>query len=402
MKRVVFVDEKIVLPLADDAPIKYDLKLAVPLLATLSYKNISENVRLWMFANYFQLTCRKKLASKMRYNHLHIYDVYNPFIIRYYKAINRKYIKNNDIIQTIKNKIKEQHYIYVKLDRYYLPGFDEYMKTHIYHTECIYGYDVKNEELYIIGFLNLSKSKLKKTVIKFNDFYAAISSTLDFQKNIVITFDRVNTQQKLDFDYEFILDKLNWYLKSKLPFDYICETNKEKYTVFSWDFPINQLYGFKALEQLGDTIQFLVKRKQFSRARLMLQIILEFEILMKDRLEFMFNEDLLPSQTETLINEYKIVVSSYEFVRNLFIKYEIRKDENDLNKVLEYLNSIIKKEKDLLTKIINISKKENSIKRKKIFRNQLVKFKKFFYLYTIFPIFQITKSIYRVLFNNRM
>lgn len=395
------MNHKFILPLSDESPIRYDLKMAVPLMAVLACSNIATDAKNWIYSNYMQLVCRKRLSKIIKYNHFHIYDAQNIFVFRRFRIINQNDCQKQNILQDFLRYINEENYIYVKLDRYYLSNFTGYNENHILHTECIYGYDIIQRELYSVGFPNLSNGKLEKTIIKFDDFINALNSTIKIKKRIVVTLDMLNKEQKFEFNYNTVFQQLEYYVNSVLPIEHICETNKDKYTVLSWDFPINQIYGISAANRLTEMIPDLVKRKQFSRVRIMLQALLEFEELMFERLSFLYKNNCFTQESKHLIDSYKEIVKKYEIIRNIFIKYEYQQEPERLKKIQNLLYNNLNEEKEIISKLIysesNIANTSKSKSFQKKLKKIFIRFRNVFYYYFYFSTKQILKSVWCIL-----
>lgn len=57
-----------------------------------------------------------------------------------------------DIVELIRDEIKEGWYVYICIDEFYIPERDVYQKEHFLHDCLVYGFDDSKKEFYIIGY----------------------------------------------------------------------------------------------------------------------------------------------------------------------------------------------------------------------------------------------------------
>lgn len=57
-----------------------------------------------------------------------------------------------DIVELIRNKIKEGWYVYICIDEFFIPERKAYQKEHYIHDCLVYGFDDTKNEFYIIGY----------------------------------------------------------------------------------------------------------------------------------------------------------------------------------------------------------------------------------------------------------
>lgn len=341
---------KKILPLSDEAPITYDLRLAIPLMAAFSDDSIKDDVWNWILTNYTQLVCKNKINNNIPYNFLHVYDPYKPFIKRKFERHYRYFWKNPEkTLNYIIKKISLGHYVHLKMDRYFLKGFEGYNVRHIMHTECIYGYDLNRKELYVIGYLNLSKASLKTIVISFDDFLIAFESFLHQKLSHTITFDKINSEFKYQINYKKMAIGLKNYIDSKMSFEYIFESNIKKYSVFSWDFPIKCSFGCSSINNISNMLLLNVNYNRQSKIKIILQAVLEFHRIMLKRIDYFYNQGIIDVNIK---REYEAIVTQYETIKFLYLKYMVRKDSNLIQRIAEQLNATNKKSKDLLNFVL--------------------------------------------------
>lgn len=353
--------ERTILPLIDNAPISYDLRMAVPIMAALSHREIQKNVWEWMYVFYTQIACKTKITPKTSYKRFHIYDPYNPFIKRRFELhTSNKWKNKNAILEYVINNIDNGYYVHLKMDRFYMPGFMGYNNMHTMHTECVYGYDIKKQELYVIGFPEFANSKLKKMKLSFDNFVAAFDSFVSSNALHTITKDKVIKSTSYRFKSSLLRKQLKRYLKSKCSPAYLLSTNIKKQTVFAWDFPVNSCFGIK-------TISFLVELLELEHMgqnseyplRIMFHTLYEFTKLMSLRLLYLSENGYIE---DSITEEYQKHCEEYLLIRNLYIKYETNNNKDILFRIINRLEGCIAKETELMQRAI----KDLSSKKKRI------------------------------------
>lgn len=355
------MSDRNILPLSDDAPVSYDLRLAVPIMAALSHKEIQQDVWEWLYVFYTQIVCKTKITKRTSYKRFHIYDPYNPFIKRRFELhTSNKWKNKKNIIEYVINNIDNGYYVHLKMDRFYMPGFMGYKQQHTMHTECVYGYDIKQQELYIIGFPEFANSKLKKIKLSFNDFINAFDSFASSNALHTITKDKVVKNNQYSFNPVLLKKQLKRYLNSKRSTAYLLSTNIKKQTVFAWDFPMNSCFGIK-------TISFFVRLLELEHMgqnseyplRIMFHALYEFTHLMSLRLLYLSENKYIE---KGIAEEYKKHSKEYLLIRNLYIKYEITDNEDILVRIINRLERCIICETELIQKTIKeLSVKKNCI-----------------------------------------
>lgn len=355
---------KKVLSLSNDTPITYDLRLAVPLMAALSYPKLEKSVWQWIFTNYTQIVCKKTKNNTMKYNHFHIFDPYNPFIKRTFELFFRFNFTAKEMLKHIINKIDKGIYVYIKLDRYYMPGYYGHNEEHYCHTECIYGYDVSNEELYLIGFPDLADSNLKRKTIKFYDFINAFNSFRERNRIYTITYDSVNVNASYSTDYSSLYKQTKNYSESQMSFIDICALNQKKKTIFSWDFPSRSVYGIQAANEINNVITIFAKTNRKKQIRTILHAICEFENIMLLRIKFLSQSCSFSNQLQLFVGNYESICKEYEIVKKMFLKYELTQNEDYLSKIQSRIKQAQEFEKKTINEFLTLLSPEDNQRKK--------------------------------------
>lgn len=344
------IDNKIILPLSDESPITYDLRLAIPLMASLGHDSIKEDVWNWIITNYTQLVCKKVISSNIPYNYFHIYDPFNPFIVRKFECHYRSFWKNpKRTLEYVIESITNGNYVHMKMDRYFMPNFGGYKEFHMMHTECIYGFDLDAEELYLIGFTEFANSSLKRVRLSFDNFLLAIESYFNKNNVCTITLDKVNLLNGYSFDKIKMFHNLNSYLNSSISLDYICESNLKKQTILSWDFPINAFFGVNSISHMSKTILFVSEHNKNHRMRTLLQAMLEFYYIMLCRFKYLYEKEIIDKD---MFDNFEEVYKKCNVIKIKFLKYELTNNKEDLNTLMFYIDKVNENTIVLLKKLL--------------------------------------------------
>lgn len=400
---------KIELPLSEDMPITYDLRLAVPIIAALSYEEIKDDVWNWMIENYTQLVCQKKVVGNIPYNYFRIFNAYNPFLDRRHEFHFRFFWKNSKkTLEHLLKKISGGCYVHIKLDRYYLRGLDGYNSQHIMHTECVYGYNIKKEELYLFGFANFTDSSLKKTTINFSDFLMAFESFIEKERFYTLTTDKINKIQKYEINETKMIAGLENYINSNLPIEKIFENNRKKETVFSWDFPVNCVVGISSINEMSKAVLSNNYLNQKTKVKTIMQVLLEFQVIMLKRFDYFWGKGKID---KTLLDSYSKIINGFESLKFMYLKFVVTNNYSNMDSFVLQLQHLNEATNPLISELLNKIEPERN--KKNLTRKLLGMLKKscnmikiscisFFVLLKelSFFVYSIIREIYSFVFDN--
>lgn len=148
----------------------------------------------WIINNYIQIFALKDLykyplrigALDYLYNRYGDWQMFefsaNPYL-EYekisYSTLNQ-FLKYEDLSTVLENAINEDKYLYLPIDEFEIPAYQNYRKSHIIHHMFICGYD--NEQMNFFAFDNFNHGKYQFANIKYEDINKGYYSL--FENNI--------------------------------------------------------------------------------------------------------------------------------------------------------------------------------------------------------------------------
>ncbi len=302
---------------------------AFPLSIILNYNKCLP----WFFSNYIQLSCNTQFKNNF-------FDFFAlcpalegiPWIDSIYPGIpwiNRHSIDghtfiecNLDINKIIINSLSRNNYIVCHLDEFFVPNSSSYQNGHFFHENLIYGYDMDKMTYDILGFDKHRKFAHNK--ISFQAFKQA-------SENHDIKFLRINDEFSFELDLKFIRDLLLDYLYSENSSDRLrMIKNPTKNCVYGMSVYKELIQYFTLLSE--DSVDFDIRP---------LHILWEHKKCMRLRIEFISkNYESAAAGLEETFNEYSILEQRCLSIRNLLIKYLIRKHPANIEKIISSLNYI--------------------------------------------------------------
>jgi len=337
-----------ILPLSDERPITYDLRLAIPHMAALSHDEIKDNVWQWLYSFSTQTICRRK-QKHIRYNYFQFYVPFFPFIKRHRDLHGRKNWSDPEKkLQYVIDKIDDGYYVHLEMDRFYMPGFQGFNETHFIHTECIYGYDLDKKVLYVTGFTELMGANLQKRKLEFDDFRKAYFSFAQKKLCHWITNQRVRRNVRVDFDVGLMKKQLSCYINSTRPSLYVISINGKKRIKLPFE-PRTSAFGINANKFVADLILKEYEGSLHSNHSLRLHALYEFQNLMAKRLAYLA---LINFVDKNYADDYATIATKYLSLRNLYLKYDITKKREVLISIYRKLKSLQDEEEIILHKVI--------------------------------------------------
>lgn len=302
----------------------------------------NENIMPWVYSNFIQL---KYLLS----NNLVFFDRYRslldgcPFINHY--ILTRSELKEEgeqSLVEIIKDKIDNEAYCFIYIDRFYIPFHKEwYHKGHLTHEMLIYGYDDEKREFicsdngdngmyghYTCTFTELLDGYWKNT--EDDSYYFSMHYIQD-----VIIPDEPYMFNYKQAKRSFIK---YYYSKSMLNESEEC---------------IPSIFGFKIHNLVLKNQQDVIKKygdKFYFNLR-QIYIIVDHKELMKKRMTYLMENGYLPN--EDFDKKYDYLLTKYKLLLSKCIKYNITKDKSIFDKHFVLFQELINYERNILEDIIN-------------------------------------------------
>lgn len=333
------------LPIAD-SPINGYTIHSYPLSIMLNESRSYE----WFYSNYIQVVCNPSFSENF-FDFKNICSIIdgdewinwlypgNPWIkcetIVLYKNYDKK------IYEIIIWAIKQNDYVVIILDEYYLPNKQNYNINHNLHEVLCYGYNETDGIIYTLTFNQRGIfQEVKINYSNIQNAYESARKICDDKENRInpIKLLSINKNFSFQFNVDLVYELLINYIESR---DAIGLT-KQVYPN-----NLNLIYGINTYKLLSKYYSY--GRKHYDIRPL--HILYEHKKCMIMRLEYMknlFNNEMF----NNIIKEYQEIQKMCLVAKRLLIKYMYTsKYINDINILIE---SICEKEQQQLRKIIKI------------------------------------------------
>lgn len=240
-----------------------------------------------------------------------------------------KNIRQERVIYILKNILSKGHYIYCCIDEFFIPCRRDYMKKHGIHDLLIYGFNDEKKVFLTAGYdetMHYNKNEI-----------SYINIQLAYPRDIIGL--RLLTEKIIKYSYKDIVSKLTSYLYS--------EKNKrfsEKNNKF--------VYGMKSFEQLSLYYKELKCDDAFDIKPYL--IYLEHkEVLYETVKKLYINYNL---QDIYVLNELKRIKEDTVKVKNLFMKYYLKRNTEYLNKGISIIELNTSSEANILHRFLKLIK----------------------------------------------
>ena len=244
---------------------------------------------------------------------------------------------HTDIGEFIINSIDQGYYIIIHLDEFYVPEKWLYQKKHFRHVVLICGYNRTDRYYSILGFNHKWMYAISK--ISFAEFERAFSH-LEETEPIILAKKRENGEYA--FDLKLVEEQLSDYVYAK--------NASERYRLYQ-NPNTNYAYGLDVYGYLKMYFEVLAKEKIWCDLR-SLHILWEHKKCMRMRTAYM-QENKYLSPLSTFYDDYLKLERTTEKLRNMQIKYIVRRDKEVINKIMMSLDQIAVKEYEILTKMLD-------------------------------------------------
>lgn len=319
--------ERIILPLAK-SPITYSGMRIAPLEITF----LNNNAYNWFASAFIQVKCEKLNHRALIINHDH-----NPYIKKHHVIVN--FLNRENIIEFVKNNIKNNQYLQMRLNQFFINERTPYQKYNFSHMEFVFGFDDSTSELYIKNYNN--KQQWKETTIKYNDFIEAYFNQK--KKNIFIYRLKNNVNQ--GFNYKIFKKGLLCYYNSSLPLSY-----QIMIRAISIEPRPFECYGMKTHYHLRQILLRSVNNTNESPS-IKVHAFWEHKKCMVMRLEYVKDKNYV-DDIDDIIEAYKYIEQKYLLFRNLTLKFEYNRQERVINKIVKEMEELEIYELNILRKLL--------------------------------------------------
>ena len=266
--------------------------------------------------------------ANLRYNpHIKYDDFYrNDMWYNCYHITESKFTKGfidlfaSDSFELIKRMIDDGYYIYMFLNRKYIPNYNK-PEYDIRHNPLIYGYDIDNNLIYIADFFRGQSFNFETCSI--DDFRKSYPYTDDEEDFYIYVWNRAikkKEEYNFKFNIEDLIIKLSDYIKStdlNASHYYTFDTNDvEEVEYMHIEGGYNYVYGVDVYDVIAED---LIKNKISHRP---LHLLYEHKSIMCRRIDYLMQNNFLNKGTK-LQDNYEEIKEDCLLLRNLFLKYRM-------------------------------------------------------------------------------
>ena len=302
--------------------------------------NSNPSIRNWFLSNTMILTCNRKFLTGFTSPEILVenYSYNNPFLET--KCIPTKFLKGS-VNYVIRNMIDQGYYVYfMGVDDYYIDGKSWYKKRHFNHDGTICGYNQSNKTFCIYAYnSNWILEKFWTPQKSFNKGLEAIT-----KKGVYSSLCAIKPKQDIvEFSVKTALKGILDYLDSDIiKYPETGEGNVRGIVVHE--------YIAKYIDKLFDgSIPYeRMDRRVF-------RLIWEHKKVMFERIEKIEQSLQLSNDVS---GKYKHLVKEADTMRMLYASHDMKRRDSVLPIIKKKLLSLVDKEKELLTLLVDKAGKE--------------------------------------------
>lgn len=288
----------------------------------------------WVYNNFIQI----RFAPNWQ---IYTFD-HHPILLKNCPGIAYYSLPQDMVIHTGKSlkeiiieAVNMGYYLFIFADRYYIPQAGSYQKEHLVHELLVYGYDLENDTALIAD--NLRHGKFIQTACPFDELekgYWTIQQQFDFWTEI--RFLKRKTEYACRTNLENIAKSIEDYLLSRKTFDLIEEQQCE--------------FGMKALDRLLDYIQKSGQDGNYVDIR-PFHFLYEHKLLMALRTKHLMEQEYI-ALDKLLLDQSIHVERQYMYLRNMVLKYNVKRDPALLGTIHGKLVFNLNEERQFLTALL--------------------------------------------------
>lgn len=306
----------------------------------------------WFYSNYIQVVCNQSF-NKNFFDFKNICSIIdgdewinwlypgNPWIKCESIVLYKDYYKK--IYEIIIWAIKQNDYVVITLDEYYLPNKQNYNINHNLHEILCYGYNDEEDIIYALTFNQ--KGIFEEVKINYSDIqraYESVRIICDDKENRVnpIKLLSINKNFSFQFNINLVYELLVNYIESK---DTVGLT-KQIYSNSE-----NLIYG---MNTYGVLVEYYSSARDHYDIR-PLHIMYEHKKCMIMRLEYMANL-FKDEEFIKLKEQYQEIQKMCLIAKRLLIKYMYTLKYKHVNNISLLVDSISEKEQQQIQRLIKI------------------------------------------------
>jgi len=270
----------------------------------------------------------------------------------YYQRINRDFasLKWKSIKDFIIDAIDMNYYVYLDIDRFYVPGSKLYKKANKTHDIFVYGYDLKENIFNFTEFLKNNVYTYSTIPIpEFENGYNGMLRIMSENKKKIGNANGLEMisyrKYKLDYKFDLILlhDMLKDYLNGENSYKKFRSANSQ------WNIDCN--FGIKIYENFIKYLNSILIKDSEIDFR-MFHLLWDHKRVMLSRIEFLGKNNYL-QKSEDIKDLYLPIEKLALENRNILLKYYLTKDKNIIEKMISNIIWILNEEKNVIQMMID-------------------------------------------------
>lgn len=300
--------------------------------------NISDNQYLnWLYTNFINLqgdlndyVCLDWINTPKK--NYRFYSV-NPILSFDYDELTAS--DKNDLFAKICCYLDSGKYVEIYLNEKYLPCTSSYGQKDYIHENLCYGYDEKEQKIYLINILDGKPNPIQ---VSKNDFKIGFETNCG---NVFVHTLRYNPDESYyKFDVEYMVFSLKNYLASaniSVNFCFCSSVEHKTYGVALYDMLMTDI----GVSKITDDVRISY-------------LLYEHKKIMMERLQFLYDRGLIKDKTyNNLYYEYQKNYKRSESLLLLVMKNAIKPVDNIDVRIRNLLNNIKLKEVYIIKELIN-------------------------------------------------
>ncbi|MDD4113710.1 MAG: hypothetical protein PHC56_11890 [Herbinix sp.] len=313
------------------------LKLKEPFSKTYQHHGYQTGILLahincieYLYSQYVQVFYSIK-DKKMEYDHSFFFSDDQAFI-QYFCTFPMEYVSNGDIIECIKDFIKQDKYVYGNWNEYHISLKKRFHQYNFLHNFLIYGFDDEKEVFLAVGYIHTGF--WQEYEVTYREACDALYDENNHNVNLQC-FD-VNRYFNKSFEYDLFKTKLNQYYNSTEVYNNF-EPGPCIGGLNAWhEFIVNECERMK-LKEIGKKESYFL----FS----------EYKELMINRLEYFRRQGGYDINLDWISGYTKLLYESKRTL-NLVLKFNMQRDITLIDRIYNAVEYNIESERSLLEKVL--------------------------------------------------
>lgn len=336
------------------------LKIDSPIISsyhsTADLDSIIKNHRFhteWVMNNYIQLEAIPPVNwpadDSIRIDFLGSSVIWECCPLICYQRLKRDFVHDNwaSIIEFIIKSINLGSYLYIDVDRFFLPSYPSYQHHPDIHDVFVYGYDTENRIIYYSDFFD--NNKYGQSTATFEEFENAYLEMYNAENKCyqdkdcieLISIREPQDGETYSFDINTVRKSISEYVYASNPSCNLLPYRK--------DLPVtqNNFYGMKVYENFIYFLTVVLEVDKFTMDLRTISVLCDHKKLMLMRIKYMGDEGYL-NHPDECYERFKTIHKNMLIIRSKLLKYFLIIDKQLISEIMEILHGIILEEKEVL------------------------------------------------------